>query len=115
MMNMPRNGRDEPLQSTVGVPRRGGGQRLRSPSARSADADLERRDLGAGDLRESIDQRALAEAQLRRPRRVVDFHDEPLTVELDGLHVAGDGLADRLLPSTEHAAQTARRRSFGWA
>jgi len=51
--------------------------------------------------------------------RVVDLDDERGVVQLDGLHMGGDRLADEVVPRAEHAAHTRRvvgterRQQFG--
>ena len=58
---------------------------------------------GAGDLEQSLLAASPRGTSAASPRRVVDLDDERGAVELHRLHVAGDGVADGLVPTPEHA------------
>ena len=57
------------------------------PKWSASDANVDAFDNRTGDFDEAFLQGLFEELQLRRPRRVVDLHDQGRAIELHGLNV----------------------------
>ena len=70
----------------------------------TVDAHVDAVELDTVDRCQPLDDRRCQELHLRRPRRVVDLHDEHALVELERSDVFGHLRPDRLHPATEETA-----------